>query len=189
MHHDILRLFMKSEINKWIGIVKEAWSDLIYDYRRISERSGYGHMREEDIRCFLFCKIMNLLRRRDEVLINLHADVPVSDRKTIDIGLGLEENKWELGVEIKRTGDIQAIKNDLQKLRNFILNKKIEAGIFLTIADHSANLKDKFQQIINAEYELEEKDTCNNIFVEWQRIKIDECNVDWDALFLVLRKV
>lgn len=180
---------MELKTNKWVDIVKEAWSDLIYDYRKIGERSGYGHMREEDIRCFLFCKIMELLKCHDEFLINLHADVPILDKKTIDIGLGPEEDGWKLGVEIKRTGDAQAIKNDLEKLRNLIVSKKIEAGVFLAIAQHSANLKDEFERDINAEYELEERDKSDNNFVEWHCITIDEYNVDWDALFLVLRKV
>lgn len=180
---------MGSKTNKWVDIVKEAWSDLIYDYRKFGERSGYGHMREEDIRCFLFSKVMELLKWHDEFLINLHADVPILDAKTVDIGLGPEEDRWELGVKIKRSGDIQAIKNDFKKLRNFMVAKKIEAEVFLTIANRSANLKDQFQRSINAEYKLEEKDTGNNNFVEWHHIKVDEYNVDWDALFVVLRKV
>jgi len=179
---------MEFEINKWVNIIKEAWFDLIYDYRKFGERSGYGHMREEDIRCFLFCKIMDLLKLHDEFLINLHAQVPIGGA-TVDMALGPEEDKWELGVEIKRTGGIQTIKKDLEKLRNFMKNKKIEAGVFLTIAQHSVNLKDKLQSDIYAEYKLEEKDAGNNNFTEWHCIKIDEYDVDWDALFLVLRKV
>jgi hypothetical protein len=130
---------------------------------------------------------MDLLKWHDEFLINLHADVPIN-AKTVDIALGPEEDRWELGVEIKRTGDLQAIKNDLEKLRNFLVSKKIEAGVFLTVVDHSVNLQGEFQRNINAEFKLEEKDTGNNNFMVWHRIKIDEYDVDWDALFLVLRK-
>ena len=178
---------MKSEINRWIDIVNEAWSDLIFDYRKFGDRSGYGHIREEDIRCFLFCKIMNLLRLHNEFLINLHAEAPVGG-KTLDIALGPEAEKWELGVEIKRTGDLQSIRKDLEKLRTFMGDRKIEAGVFLAIARHSANLKDEFQRHINKEYKLEEKDKGNNNFMKWHRIKIDAYNVDWDALFLTIRR-
>lgn len=41
---------MQSEVNKWIDMAKEAWSDLIYDYRKFGERSGHTHMREENVR-------------------------------------------------------------------------------------------------------------------------------------------
>ena len=186
---------MKSEIDEWVDILKEAWSKLIDDYRMFGpfERSGYGHMQEEDMRCFLFCKLMDELRSRNKFLINLHADVPILGKR-VDIALGLEEDKpeedrWKLGVEIKRTGDIQPIKEDLEKLRFFMENGKVKAGVFVTMAKHSVNLKDQFRRDINAEYELEEKDTGNNNFAKWVRIRIPEYNVDWDALYLVLRKV
>jgi GTPase SAR1 family protein len=186
---------MESEINTWIDILKEAWYDLISDYRVFGsfERSAYGHKQEADLRCFLFCKVMDVLRSRDLFLINLHAEELILGKK-VDIVLGLEENgpeedRWKLGVEIKRTGDVQLIKKDLEKLRFFIVNRKIQAGVFLTMAKHSVDLKDLFQHHINAEYKLEEKDTGNNNFTEWHPIKIPSYNVDWDALFLVLRKV
>lgn len=131
---------------------------------------------------------MELLRWHDEFLIDLHAEVPVNG-KTIDIALGPEEDQWELGIEIKRTGDIQEVEKDLEKLRSFMENNNIEAGIFLTIAQHSANLKSKFQEDINADYKLEEEDTRNNNFMEWHRVKIDEYNIDWDTLSVVLRRL
>lgn len=186
---------MKSEVNKWIDMLREAWSKLIEDYRILGsfERSGYGHMQEEDLRCFLFCKVMDELRSRDEFSVDLHADVSVLGKR-VDLALGLGEDKpdeaaWKLGVEIKRTADIQGIRGDLEKLRFFIESRKIEAGAFLAMAKHSADLKTLFTQVFNAEYKLEEKDTGNNNFTNWVPIKIDTLNVEWDTLFLVLRRL
>jgi len=180
---------MKSEINNWIDILREAWSNLVSDYRKLGERSGYAHRREEDIRCFLFCKIMDLLQERDKFLLDLAADVPILNQKA-DIGLApKKEDGWKIALEIKRTGKLDKIKEDLEKLRNFLERKKIEAGVFLTIAEHSENLREKLTQSINTEFKLEGQDQENNNFTEWHRIKIDKFNMDWDTLFLVLRKV
>jgi hypothetical protein len=57
------------------------------------------------------------------------------------------------------------------------------------MTQHSTGLKDKFQQSLNSDYKLEEKDVGNNNFTEWHRTKIDEYNVDWDTLFLALRNI
>lgn len=144
-------------INKWIDIVKEAWSDFIYDFRLFGERGGYGHICEEDMRCFLFCKIMNLLKSHKEFLINLHADAPISG-KSVDIVLGAQEDeKWGLGVEIKRTGNIQGITADLEKLKEFMNDGKIGAGVFLALVPHSANLKNNFNVISTFSISLKRK--------------------------------
>ncbi len=62
------------------------------------------------------------------------------------------------------------------------------SGVFVTMTSHSRNLKDKLSQI-NLEFKIEEKEASINNFAKWDRIKVDEYNVDWDALMIVLRKV
>lgn len=181
---------MELKINDWINFVKEAWHRLIWDYRRFGEQTGYGHTREEDIRCFLFCKIMDLLHHHKMFLINLHADIPLLDEKRADLVLGVKEDAWELGIEVKRTGELRSVEGDLEKLQDFMRNKKIEVGIFLTIAPHAYNLREMLElRNVSAEFKLEQKDNGNNNFTEWHRIKIDEYNKDWDTLFLVLRSI
>jgi hypothetical protein len=68
-----------------------------------------------------------------------------------------------------------------------INNKNIVAGIFVTMAQHSASLKDKLSPI-NLEYKIEEKEKDENNFSKWERITVDKYDIDWDALLIVLRK-
>ena len=182
---------MNEEIQKRVDTVKEAWGDLISAYRQLGEKSGFVHMRrEEDLRCFFYCKIMEVLQAHDEFLHHLHAEVSISS-KWIDIALGTvvdDEDKWELGIEIKNSDDTMEIKKDLEKLRELIKNKNIAAGLFVTMTQHSANLKDKLHPI-NLEYKIEEKEKGDNNFSKWERIKVDKYDVDWDALLIVVRKV
>jgi len=74
------------DIKKWIEIVHDAWHRLVDDY----EELAYGHMREEDTRSYLFCKIRDLLQERGESLLELHADIAMLDKRA-DIVLGLAE--------------------------------------------------------------------------------------------------
>lgn len=179
---------MSEKINNRIDTVKEAWTNLTQAYRELGEKSGYAHLeREEDLRCFFFCKIMEVLQQHNEFLIDLHAEVSLS-HWNVDIVLGFEgEEKCDLGIEIKKGGDIDAIRQDLEKLRSLMKSKNIRAGVFVTIVKHSFDLRKKLQEIIS-EYSLEEKDLGDNNFAQFNRMMVDKHKMDWDALLLVLRK-
>jgi hypothetical protein len=185
---------MAIDVQRRIDTVKEAWSNMISAYKQIGERSGYGHMqREEDLRCYFYSKILQVLQDNDEFLQDLHAEVAIG-KEWVDIVLGTivsdddkSELGWDLGIEIKNNDDIKLIRKDLEKLRTWINNKNIIAGVFVTMTPHARNLKDKLTQI-NQEFKIDEKETSVNNFAKWERIKVDEYNVDWDALLIVLRK-
>ena len=56
--------------------------------------------------------------------MNLHADIPIINRKRADIVLGSSEDIWNLGVEIKRSISRAIMEEQLNKLKDFIANKK-----------------------------------------------------------------
>lgn len=178
---------MEQEINEQIEIIHEAWNSLLDDYQKLGLPGGYIHMREEDLRSFLFCKIIELLRKQKLFLLDLHADIPLP-RKRADIVLGLSDEAWHIGVEIKTRRQPKPIREDLEKLQIFMKDKQIEAGVFLAIFEHSWNMRECFSHWgFDVEFKLEERDRGNNNFTEWRRLTIEERNIDYDALFLVLR--
>jgi len=65
-------------------------------------------------------------------------------------------------------------------------DKKLRAGIFVSMSKHSENFSNKLQEL-GSEYELEDGDKGNNNFRELDHIKIGT-DLDWDALLIVLRK-
>jgi len=110
------------------------------------------------------------------------------NRKRADIVLGSSEDIWNLGVEIKRSISHAIMEEQLNKLGDFIANKKIDSGVFLAIIQHSYNLKEMLEYWgFKEKFKLEERDKGNNNFIEWRRIIVKDANIDWDTLFLVLR--
>lgn len=180
---------MESGINEQIKILRQAWNSLLDDYEKIYQWNWYLHEREEDIRSYLFCKIVDILNRRGLDVINLHADISVLGRKRADIVLGLKDkDSWNLGVEIKRSISRAVMEEQINKLQNFMANKKIESGAFLAIIQHSYGLRKMLDPWgFKDKFKLEGRDKGNNNFIEWRRIIVDDVDIDWDALFLVLR--
>jgi len=179
---------MGSGMDEYLKILHEAWISLLDDYGKIYQWVWYVHEREEDIRSYLFCKILNILKKRRLEVMNLHVDIPIMNRKRADIVLGSSEDIWNLGVEIKRSISHAIMEEQLNKLGDFIANKKIDSGVFLAIIQHSYNLKEMLEYWgFKEKFKLEERDKGNNNFIEWRRIIVKDANIDWDTLFLVLR--
>ncbi|MEM3760650.1 MAG: hypothetical protein QXZ02_06035 [Candidatus Bathyarchaeia archaeon] len=112
-------------MDEHLKILHEAWTSLLDDYEKIYQRRWYVHEREEDIRSYLFCKILNILNKQRLEVMNLHADIPIMNRKRVDIVLGSSKDFWNLGVEIKRSISRAILEEQLNKLKEFIANKKL----------------------------------------------------------------
>jgi hypothetical protein len=197
--------FGNSGINTYINILYKSWNDLLNHYSKLGEQGGYGHHDEgegeADIRSLLFCKIFNRLGREKKSLLDVHAEVKFSPETKVDIVLGSPET-GELGVEVKRHRNIE---DDLSKLRILIKNGKIKAGACLSIVkrswDGSSSRKLHFKESdvyrnIETTYEIADEDRGNNNFVKWKHIEKelfvgtpDYMRVDYDAIFLILRRI
>lgn len=183
---------MEKEVDKWISIVHEAWHSLIDDFERLGETSGYGHMREEDIRSYLFCKISEILRKRGEWVASLHAEQPLPEKRAdIVVGFG-EGESWLVGVEIKQTGQHKLLKEDLDKLQKFMKDVRIKAGILAAVAIHWIDWEMLFKEWrFTEKFKLEHEDKGNNNYWEIRELKqvlIGKEMKKLDSLFFVLRK-
>lgn len=180
---------MTGEIKKWIEMVHDAWHRLVDDY----EELAYGHMREEDTRSYLFCKIRDLLQERGESLLELHADIAMPDKRA-DIVLGLaKRDSWSLGVEIKHKGQKKPLTDDLNKLSAFIREGKIKSGILAALVDHWDNWEPIFEAWdLATKFQLGPKDKGSSNYWEIRKLKevrIEDESFKWDSLFFVLRKL
>lgn len=201
--------FRDSEINAYINMLYKAWNDLLSHYSRVGEQGGYQHHDEgegeADVRSLLYCKIFNRLRREKKSLLDVHAEVNFSSEMKVDIVLGSPETgegPYTLGVEIKRRPNIE---DDLNKLGFLIENGKIKAGTCLTIVKRSwdtlSSQKLPFKETdvykrVKVKYQIDDKDHGDNNFVKWKHIDKElfigtpnYMHVDYDAMFLVLRRV
>lgn len=183
---------METEVDKWISIVHEAWHSLVDDFEKLGEVSGYGHMREEDIRSYLFCKISDILRERGEWVASLHAEQPLPGRRA-DIVAGFGEGEtWLVGVEIKRKGQRKPLKEDLDKLQNFMKDSWIKAGVLVAMVIHWEDWEMLFREWGFIEkFKLEPEDKGNNNYWEIRELKqipIENEIKKFDSLFFVLRK-
>lgn len=179
------------EVSKWISIVHGAWHSLVDDFERFGDVTGYGHMCEEDIRSYLFCKISDMLRKRGEWLINLHAEQSFL-RKRADIVIGLgDDESWLVGVEVKRVGQRKPLREDLDKLRAFMKNGNITAGVLAAIVKHDDDWETLFKEWdFSDEFKLEPRDEGSNNYWEIRELKkivIGKETYKWDSLFFVLR--
>lgn len=184
---------MSEKTEKRIVIVHDAWHRLVDDFEKLGSGDGYGHMREEDIRSYLFCKIGELLRERGERLVDLHADIPLPHRRA-DIVLGdIDGKSWSVGVEIKRTPQHKPLTNDLDKLSVFMKEGQVEFGILVALVKRYNNWKRVFEAWdLPRKFKLEPKDKGTNNYWEVRELKdirIGDNSFQWDSLFFVLRKV
>lgn len=184
---------MDTEVNKWLLFVQEAWNSLVDDFERLDEPTGYGHIREEDIRSYLFCKITDILRRRGEWLLNLHTEQRLPTRRA-DIVVGFNENDtWIVGVEVKRSGQRKPLKEDLDKLRTFMKDGRIKAGILVAIVKHWDDWEMLFKEWrFVEEFTLEPEDTSKNNYWEIRELReipLEGKIMKFDSLFFALRKL
>jgi hypothetical protein len=182
---------MMVEVEKWLDIAYQAWNSLLDDYERFGSEDGYGHMREEDIRSYLFCKIKDLLQKRKESLLELHADVPLPGNRA-DIVLGfVEEDTFSVGIEIKRVGQRKPLIADLRKLCVFMKEEKIKYGILAALVKHYDDWETIFEGWELAKrFHLESKEKASNNYWEIRKlkeIKVEGLSIKWDSLFFVLR--
>lgn len=183
---------METEINKWLSFVQEAWHSLVDDFERFGEPTGYGHMREEDVRSYLFCKICDTLREQGEWLLNLHTEQRFTTKR-VDIVVGLaEDDTWVIGVEVKRIGQRKPLREDLDKLRTFVKDEKIKAGILAAIVRHWDDWETLFRAWgLVEELKFEPEDKGNNNYWEIRELRpvqLENEIIKFDSLFFVLRK-
>jgi hypothetical protein len=189
---------MRIEVNKWIRIVLEAWHSLVDDFENFGPERGYGHMREEDIRSYLFCKISEVMQKRGEWLFELHAEQPLPEERA-DIVVGTIDDVPCVGVEIKQSGQQKPLTNDLNKLCSFMKNGEIKSGILAVITEHYEYVSPKpyWESVFKAwdfpeRFKLEPKDIGKNNYWEIRELKeitIENKIKKLDSLLFVLRKL
>lgn len=188
--------YMGAQVNRWLSIIHKAWNQLVEDFESLGTKRGYGHMREEDIRSYLFCKIRDTLQEQGGWVVELHADIPPSKttRRRTDIVVGLEEDEhWMVGVEVKHNGQRKPLKEDLDKIRSFMRKGWIKAGALAVMTKHW----DEWETIFKAwgfpeEYGLESNDKGDNNYWEIRNLKeiqLPNERKKIDSLLFVLRKL
>ena len=186
---------MDTQVDRWLSIIYDSWNRLVVDFENLGTKTGYGHIREEDIRSYLFCKARDTLQERGEWVVELHADIRPSraTRQRIDVVVGLdEENHWIVGVEVKHNGQHKPLKKDLDKMRDFMTKGWIKAGVLAVIAKHWEDWETTFKAWgFPEEYGLEPNDKGDNNYWEIRDLKEIELPNErkkLDSLLFVLRK-
>jgi hypothetical protein len=194
------------DVNDWINILYQAWNKMLKHYARLGEQGGYYPSREEDMRSFLFSKILDVVDEKKLSLLDLHTEVSLKkgSRQRTDITLGwIDKNHCKLAIETKVH---KGIKEDINKLKELIEDEHIEAGACLAVVLRPCDEKKPSRKLplwetdiyreIETSLKIAQKDDGNNNFVKWKPIRRqgnvgtpNYWHVEFDAMFLILRKI
>ena len=126
----------------WLEVVTKGWNSLLEDYDRFEENKRFWHEREEDIRSYLFHKLMLVLRKEHipwwDAILRTEIDY---QGKRLDLAIGWVENRYDVGIEVKPEVQRSKFINDIQKLKILIENRYLNTGVFIgfgTQLDESA---------------------------------------------------
>ena len=181
-------------INKksWLCLVGKAWNEFLDDVEKLGERGGFLHSREEDMRSYLFCKLVDILNREKMWLIDLRTELSV-ERKRLDLALGINNKKCSLGIEVKPNMTRTPVSGDLNKLKDFLKKGCIETGVFIGINKH----RDSWDRILENWFEdvglsIDKEDKGDNNYWNMRVLKpiyTGEKMEQFDSLFIVFRKI
>lgn len=179
-------------------MVKVAWSNLLDDVDRIGNKKGFVWTREEDIRSYLFCKIADVLMTEEKWLTDLQTEVRYG-KSRLDLALGNNgEDKFILGVEIKRGIIKNPVLKDINKLKTLMDRSHIRAGIFIGFSNHRQ--EDHWRKIFENWFseisvDMGFEDLGHNNYLEIREIKPfripdkgSEKECHWDSVFIVIRR-
>lgn len=168
----------------------KAWNEFLDDVEKLGERGGFLHSREEDMRSYLFCKLVDILNREKMWLIDLRTELRI-ERKRLDLALGINNKKCSLGVEVKPNITKTPVNEDLNKLKIFLKKGYIKTGVFIGINKHL----DSWDKILENWFEdigliIDKEDKGDNNYWNARVLKPiykGEKIVQFDSLFIVLR--
>jgi len=167
------------ELKKYASLFPKAWRNFL---KRIEKGEIFVPENEAELRCFLFSECLSMMHKKKfPMRYQITAeDKEILDGKRADLTLGLLPDGRFVIIEMKHFPNVNSIKKDIKKLRQFIKSHVIY-GFFAMIG----NSEYAYEQKVNLE-SLGIKRAGKESFYEWHTLKPPFLDISLETLIVGL---